>query len=165
MSQRASDGIAIEMVRTIWSFTYQCPSCTNALVYFHHLDGDSAPPKSCPTCSAPFARRNWRRAADVTVAVVVPGLHGKLIEQPVGEVDLLAIAAAAGDRRQYDVPSLVIDKSREMYTQSGLGKIGLTEISRFFSSRNAIALLELWRSIQGVTDANIRKKLSFALLA
>ena len=65
------------------------------------------------------------------------------------------------DPRQAEVPSLGIDDSREMYRRSALGKHGLTTTSRFFSPRNALALLELWRAIGQVDDDRLGCKLRF----
>ncbi len=52
-----------------------------------------------------------------------------------------------------------------MFSRSGLGKAGLTDTRRFFSPRNAIALLELWKAINAVDDERIRGKLRFAFTA
>ncbi|HEY1748820.1 MAG TPA: hypothetical protein VGG11_18915 [Xanthobacteraceae bacterium] len=163
---RESDGLSVEMVRTVWSFTYRCPNCAYELVYYEYLvlNGMSGPTK-CPKCSGPFARRSWPRADDVPVEVVVRDRHGRLTEQEVGEVDFEAILRAAKDPRQAQVPSRTIDPSREMYSRSGLGKAGLTETAGFFSPRNAIALLELWRAISSLEDQGLRKKLSFSFTA
>ena len=124
MTRRATDGAMIEMTRTVWSFTYVCPSCAADMVYFEHVSPKGTPPQACPSCDAPFARRSWQRAKDVPVQVVVNGEHGKLIEQEVSEHDLHAIRAAAEDPRQKNVPSLTIEKDREMYSRSGLEKLG-----------------------------------------
>src|SRR5262245_62027137 len=43
-TKRASDGKRQEMIRTVWSFTYTCPACSSALVYFEHLDKKGKPP-------------------------------------------------------------------------------------------------------------------------
>lgn len=163
LAQRAADGAAVEMVRTVWSFTYQCPACRADLVYYEHLRHPIF--AQCPTCKGPFAKRNWPTGGDVPVQVVVRGADGLLTEQEVTNTDRAAIAAAAADPRQAEIPSLPIDASREMFSRSGLGKRGLTETARFFSSRNAIALLELWRAIGAVIDEKLRKKLSFAFTA
>jgi len=162
---RTEDGATVEMVRTVWSFTYVCPSCKNTLVYFQHLSAGGSPPKTCPTCPTPFVRRSWARGDDVPVEVVVRNAQGRLAEQSVAEFDLAMIAKAAADPRQGDVPSLTITEDREMYSRSGLGKAGLTRTSQFFSPRNAIALLELWRTINRVDDEAIRRKLRFAFTA
>ena len=34
MTRRASDGAKVEMIRTIWAFTYHCPSCEDETVYY-----------------------------------------------------------------------------------------------------------------------------------
>ena len=110
-------------------------------------------------------RRKWGRGTDVPVRVVINGTEGKQVEQIVAAIDLQKIAKANKDKRLLDVPSLTIDQTREMYSRSGLGKSGMTETSMFFSSRNAIALLELWTAIGSVSDKDVRQKLRFAFTA
>lgn len=164
-TRRASDGALVELTRTVWSFTYICPACTNEIIYYEHLSPRGAAPSECPSCGGPFARRTCSRGEDVPVEVFVTGENGRLTPQDVSDFDRKMIAAAAADPRQKDVPSLPIDEHREMYSRSGLGKAGLTETARFFSPRNAIALLELWRAISAWEDADIRRKLRFAFTA
>ena len=165
MTKRASDGATVEMTRTVWSFTYVCPSCAEEMVYFHNLSPKGGPPDTCLSCNGPFARRLWPRAEDVPVEVVVKGENGKLTDQDISEFDLKAIRKALKDPRQKDVPSLTIEENREMYSRSGLGKAGMTETAMFFSSRNAIALLELWCAINEIEDEALRQKLRFAFTA
>ena len=164
-TRRATDGAVAEMVRTVWSFTYVCPVCSNELVYFEHLSPLGAAPGQCPSCGGPFTRRHWSRGDDVPVEVVVAGQNRKLASQDVSDFDRKMIATAAADPRHKKVPSLPIEEHREMYSRSGLGKAGLTETSLFFAPRNAIALLELWRAIHVWEDAELRRKLSFAFTA
>lgn len=164
-AKRASDNVKLEMTRTVWSFTYRCPACDTEIVYYEHISPSGAPPKACPSCSGPFARRNWPRGADVPVEVVVDGENGRLTPQPVTAFDRKMIALAAADPRQKEVPSLSIDESREMYSRSGLGKAGLTKTACFFSPRNGVALVELWKAVNSFKDENIRRKLRFAFTA
>lgn len=164
-TKRHMDGTTVDMVRTVWSFTYVCPSCASELVYYHEFSRVGGVPKECPSCGSPFARRSWPRAQDVPVEVVIRGLDGRLVEQEVAQYDLDMIQKAADDPRQKEVPSLTIEEFREMYSRSGLGKAGLTQTARFFSPRNTLALLELWRAINAAGDVNIRQKLRFAFTA
>lgn len=164
-TRRASDGAEVEMVRTVWSFTYLCPSCEAPLVYYRHLSARGDAPKSCPACKHPFVRRNWKRGTDTPVETVARNTEGRLVEQPVSDFDLHMIEEAARDFRQSEVPSLAITEDREMFSRSGLGKAGLIRTSDFFSPRNAIALLELWRAINQVSDRGLRQKLRFAFTA
>jgi 16S rRNA G966 N2-methylase RsmD len=165
-AKRETDSKSVPMVRTVWSFTYRCPSCANTLVYYEEMRNErTAAPDQCKKCGEPFVRRKWPRAEDVPVQVVVRSAVGRLTDQPVCKTDLAAIAAAKKDPRQAEVPSLRIDESREMYSRSGLGKAGLVQTSGFFSPRNALALLELWRAISAVKSEPLRKKLSFAFTA
>jgi len=165
-TRRASDGLSVEMKRTVWSFTYVCPACAEHMVYFRHLrKNGTAQPDVCPACGEKFVRRSWPKADDVPVQMVISGEDGKLVEQELQDVDLAAIERATTDPRQACVPSRPIDECREMYRRSALGKHGLTETKRFFSPRNAIALLELWNAIDRVPDEQLRTKLRFAFTA
>jgi 16S rRNA G966 N2-methylase RsmD len=165
MTQRLADCADVEMVRTVWSFTYVCPVCAEPMVYFDHVSPEGAPPRTCPACEAPFERRRWARGEDVPVEVVVDGVAGKQVAQPVTAIDEARIATATADPRLSAVPSQTIGKDREMYSRSGLGKAGLTRTADFFSARNAIALLELWRAIGRVEDEAAARKLRFAFTA
>jgi adenine-specific DNA methylase len=162
---RCSDGATVEMVRTVWSFVYACPNCGTELVYFEHLSPSGAPPKTCPQCDGPFVRRKWLRRADIPVQVVIRNKEGRLIDCNVGDLDLRMIAKALADPRQNDVPSLAIGEDREMFSRSGLGKTGMVKTSDFFSPRNAIALVELWRAIGRIEDSRLQQKLRFAFTA
>jgi hypothetical protein len=86
-TRRKQDGAAVEMVRTVWSFTYVCPNCKSEMTYYRHLSPKGAPPKTCPSCDAPFVRRNWPRGADLPVEVVARTKEGRLAEQPVSAFD------------------------------------------------------------------------------
>ena len=158
---RASDGALCEMVRTVWSFTYVCPECCSPLVYFQHISPTGSPPPACPRCKHAFTKRLWGRADDAPVQVIVHGQAGKLTEQLVAPADFARIARALADERQSRIPSQNIDEQREMYSRSGLGKAGLRATKDFFSSRNSIALYELWTAINAVKDAGLRQKLRF----
>ncbi len=162
---RASDGSTVDFVRTVWSFTYICPSCQNRLIYFEQMNETNRPPSHCPTCDRPFIRRNWPRSSDEPVQVVVVGNNGKQEFQAISGFDLQRIADAKRDSRLKEVPSQTIEPEREMYSRSGLAKSGLTETKKFFSQRNAIALLELWTAINQVEDASSKQKLRFCFTA
>ena len=165
MTRRASDGAKIEMIRTIWSFTYLCPSCRGAMVFFEALNARGSVPQCCPSCGGPFARRSWPRGEDVPVEVVVHGENGRQVAQEVCETDSRRMYSARKDGRLREVPSLPIEKDREMFSRSGLGRSGMTETGKFFSPRNGIALVELWRAINDVEDETIRQELRFAFTA
>lgn len=164
-TRRHSDGREVDVIRTIWSFVYVCPSCSDRLVYFDHLDENGKAHDKCPKCAGSFVRRSWSRAEDVPVRVVVDGEAGKQVEQAVGVADLEKISRAQNDSRQSKVPSMKIAAEREMYGRSGLGRAGISETKQFFSPRNALALLELWNAIAQEKDGAIRNKLRFAFTA
>ena len=165
MTKRGSDGARVEMIRTIWSFTYLCPSCGDEMVYYEALNARGGVPQRCPSCGGPFARRNWPRGEDVPVEVVVQGENGRQAGQVVCETDRRRMRAALKDGRLRKVPSLPIEEDREMFSRSGLRRSGMTETGKFFSPRNGIALMELWRAINDVEDEAIRQELRFAFTA
>ena len=165
MTKRGSDGAKVEMIRTIWSFTYLCPSCGDEMVFYEALNAQGGVPQRCPSCGGPFAKRNWPRGKDVPVEVVVQGENGRQVGQGVCETDRRRMRAALKDGRLRKVPSLRIEEDREMFSRSGLGRSGMTETGKFFSPRNGIALVELWRAINDVEDELIRQELRFAFTA
>ena len=165
MTRRSSDGAKVEMIRTIWSFTYLCPSCGDEMVFYEAVDARGGVPQRCPSCGGPFARRSWSRGEDVPVEVVVPGENGRQVGQGVCETDRRRMRAASRDGRLRKVPSLPIEEDREMFSRSGLRRSGMTETGKFFSPRNGIALVELWRAINDVEDEAIRQELRFAFTA
>jgi adenine-specific DNA methylase len=59
----------------------------------------------------------------------------------------------------------MLKNRRKLVCHSGLGKAGMVRTADFFSPRNAIALLELWRAISETKDAALRQKLRFAFTA
>ena len=162
---RASDGSTVDFVRTVWSFTYMCPSCDHEIIYFNYVRMQGGSIVQCPSCGTAFVRRRWPRSQDVPVQVVVVGSDRKQQEQDISNYDLQRIAEAEVDPRLAQVPSQPIEPDREMYSRSGLGKSGLTETKRFFSSRNAISLLELWTAIDQVSDEAVKQKLRFCFTA
>ena len=164
-TRRDTDNNLVELIRTVWSFCYRCPRCDVEITYFEELNEEGKSPRSCPGCGAGFSRRSWRRSDDVPVQVVVRGENGRQVEQPVSALDWRNIANAHSDPRLEEVPSLPIEPHREMYGRSGLGKSGMTETAMFFSPRNAIVLLELWKAIADVSGSAIRQKLRFAFTA
>ena len=97
--------------------------------------------------------------------MVVRGENRRQVEQEVSTFDHRKLCEAEKDPRLEEVPSQTIEEHREMYSRSGLGKSGMTETRQFFSPRNGIALLELWRAINEVKDEKIRQKLRFAFTA
>ena len=165
MTKRGSDGAKVEVIRTIWSFTYLCPSCGDGMVFHEALNARGGAPQRCPSCGGPFARRSWPRGEDVPVEVVVQGENGRQVGQGVCETDRRRMRAATRDRRLSKVPSLPIEEDREMFSRSGLRRSGMTETGKFFSPRNGIALVELWRAINDVEDEAIRQELRFAFTA
>ena len=165
MTKRGPDGAKVEMIRTIWSFTYLCPSCGDEMVFYEALNARGGVPQRCPSCGGPFAKRNWPRGKDVPVEVVVQGENGRQVGQGVCETDRRRMRAAMKDGRLRKVPSLPIEEDREMFSRSGLGRSGMTETGKFFSPRNGVALVELWRAINDVVDEAIRQELRFAFTA
>ena len=165
MTKRGSDGAKVEIIRTIWSFTYLCPSCGDEMVFYEAQTARGGVPERCPSCRGPFARRSWPRGEDVPVEVVVQGENGRQVGQDVCETDRRRMRAALKDGRLFTVPSLPIEEDREMFSRSGLRRSGMTETGKFFSPRNGIALVELWCAINGVEDEAIRQALRFAFTA
>ena len=99
------------------------PASTPSFIY-RHLSRRERRPNPAPPARRRFVRRKWLRGADLPVLVVARNEHGRQAEQAVSDFDLQLIDQATKDPRQKEIPSLVIDEDREMYSRSGLGKAG-----------------------------------------
>jgi 16S rRNA G966 N2-methylase RsmD/DNA-directed RNA polymerase subunit RPC12/RpoP len=163
---RAADGKECEIIRTIWSFVYECSTCNKEIIYYEAMKLNSwQAPTVCPHCDSSFTKRGSNYVRDVPVIVVVIGGNGKQIEQPICAYDLQKIAEARESRELELVPSKRIDPNREMYRRSALKKWRLEETRDFFSPRNALALHHLWKQINAISSKPIRQKLRFAFTA
>lgn len=163
---RFEDNQQVEMIRTIWSFVYRCPSCSFELIFYEPLiNSPNSTVELCPECGSQFSKKTWKSIKDIPVGVVVNGLNGKQIEQVVQKVDILNIEKALNDKRLKSVPTLSISSDREMYSRSGLSNKGISETKQFFSARNALILSKIWNEILTVSDKKLKKKLQFAFTA
>ena len=114
-----------------------------------------------PVCATELATRRGRAGGSCRSGGERPGRSGRACARPTG--------AGCVRPRETDacreVPSLPIEEDREMFSRSGLRRSGMTETGKFFSPRNGIALVELWRAINDVEDEAIRQELRFAFTA
>lgn len=160
------EGLPVSLIRTIWSFVYKCKACQEDIVYFEAIRANNwETPSNCVHCFEPFSKRSSEYVGDVPVLVVIDGQDGKQKELPVSPVDFAKIRQADSHPDLALVPGNAIDSQREMYRRSALGKWRLENTSRFFSSRNALALYYLWRAILRFDDIAVRKKLLFVFTA
>lgn len=85
-TRRAGDDHPCEMIRTVWSYVYQCDQCKCDIVYYDVLKAnDWKAPKKCPHCDAAFAKKGKTVHAEKPVRVVVDGPNGKQMEQDIAK--------------------------------------------------------------------------------
>lgn len=165
-TMRETDGARVEMIRTIWSFVYECTACRAEIDYYGALLASGwHKPSKCPSCGAPFSKSSAAYKGDRPVLVVVEDTDGRQIEQPLGALDATYIEKARVVRRRTQIPSLSIESHREMYRRSALQKWGLEGTQDFFSDRNALALKYLHDEVRAIRDPDLRQKLLFAFTA
>jgi len=164
---RASDNAEVTLIRTIWSYTYQCATCKGEINYYYAFKTAKWDSKKmvCPHCSAAFSKKNATWIGEEPVLVVVKGENGKQVEQPINKTDQRNISQAQRSNILDIIPNSAITPNREMYRRSALKKWNLTETRLFFSPRNATTLFDLWSRINAVQDERIKKKLLFAFTA
>jgi len=166
LTRRATDGASVEFVRSIWSFVYQCTTCSADIVYYEAMASNEwAVPTKCPNCGSSFKKRGATHVRDVPVRVVVDSEDKRQVEQSVSDVDYLNIRTAERREELSQVPSARITADREMYRRSALKKWGLDDTRQFFSARNALALYHLWTEIHRTSNPSVRRKLLFAFTA
>lgn len=161
---RQEDGSNAVMVRTVWSYIYECSHCSEGIVFYKALERNSwRAPSTCYHCEGSFSKKGAKYISDAPLIVVVKGANGKQVEQEVARIDLDNIALA--DETRPSIPSLEIAKDREMYKRSALEKWGYRATSDFFSGRNAHVLKSIWQEIVGINPPSVRQKLLFAFTA
>lgn len=165
-SLHTADGIIHGLARhTVWSETYECPSCASAVVLWDATRPDRPLPRRvrCDGCRRFFDRTRAALLGSVprwlTLAPESGGrlLHGDPTTDALHKIDEI------GRRRiTHWVPTAPIDPSREMYIRSALHLRGVRTVADMFAHRPTIALARLWHEIGLVEDAAVQEALQFA---
>ncbi len=149
------------VTKTIWSAVMECPACGQGFNYYRTLEAADwrKSQMGCPRCQAPVTSRCRKLHEKPVTDSITCDCSRTQIEQshrpPAKEADPVGL----------QWPDAAIDKSRQMYVASALGRHGLTTVSSFYSRRNLCALAALRAAIDSVDEADLREKLRFAFTA
>lgn len=167
LTKRQSDESIIEFGKTIWTFIYECSNCKSEINFYSQLKEANWNTKNieCVCCRAAFSKRGAKFIRDEAVVVSLDGENGRQTEQPISDFDLNLIESANSTNVFNEIPNVRIGEEREMYKRSALEKWNLTETKNFFTSRNAIVLLDLWERINAIENEQLRQKLRFTFTA
>jgi hypothetical protein len=154
-------GDEAEIAKTVWSAVMECPSCGQDFNFYYCLEAADWKKAQmvCPGCDAPVSSKCRRLHEKPVVDSIVCGCSRTQIEQ------LHRPAIREADASGLMWPDVVIEKSRQMYVASALGRHGLTSVASFYSHRNLCALAALRAGIDEVDEADLRDKLRFAFTA
>ena len=150
-----------EIAKTVWSAVMECPACGQDFNFYYCLEVADWKKSQmvCPGCDASVTSKCRRLYERPVVDSISCDCSRTQIEQshqtPIEEAD------ASGLKW----PEVAIEKSRQMYVASALGRHGLTSVSSFYSHRNLCALAALREAIDEVDEVDLREKLRFAFTA
>ncbi len=150
-----------ELAKTVWSSTVQCATCRRSVNFYRSLESAEWDKREmrCPDCKGLVTSRSRKLNEEPVVDWIRCSCSDKQLEQAWSEP---TVGLSATD---IDWPDLEIDKARQMFIASALGRHGLTSTARFFSRRNLLVLGALKSAIDETTDEAIRQKLLFAFTA
>ncbi len=154
-------GDCAQVAKTVWSAVMECPDCGEGFIYYRSLEAADwkKSQMACPRCEAPVGSRCRRLREGPVVDSVNCACSRTQIEQP--HRHPIHEANSAGLRW----PDVTIEKSRQMYVASALGRHGLTSVASFYSQRNLCALAAIHAAIGDVDEEPLREKLLFAFTA
>ena len=150
-----------QLAKSVWSMVMECNACREPVNYYRSLEAADWQKAlmTCPNCQSTFASRSRRVG-----------------EEPV--FDSISCACSRTQRDQEwtppavpldtttpDWPDVPIEKTRQMYVASALGRHGLTSTAAFYSRRNLRVLAALRDAIEEVDEPELRSKLRFAFTA
>ena len=150
-----------EIAKTVWSAVMECPACGQGFNFYYCLEAADWKKSQmvCPGCDASVTSRCRRLYERPVVDSISCDCSRTQIEQP--HRPPIEEASPSG----LEWPEVSIEKSRQMYVASALGRHGLTSVSSFYSNRNLYALAALREAIDEVEEVDLREKLLFAFTA
>ena len=150
-----------ETAKTVWSAVMECPACGQDFNFYYCLEAADwkKTQMACPGCEVSVTSKCQRLYERPVVDSVSCDCSRTQTEQP----HRLPIEEANPSGLRW--PEVSIEKFRQMYVASALGRHGLTSVSSFYSHRNLCALAALREAIDEVDEMDLREKLRFAFTA
>jgi hypothetical protein len=156
-----SCGAAAQLAKTVWSAVIECDGCGGPVNYYWSLEdaGWRRDRMSCPSCGTAVSSRGRRLSEEPVLDSISCECSRTQQEQPWSSP--LNRPNAVGLRW----PDAEIDRTRQMYAASALGRHGLTSTAAFYSHRNLCALAALRGAVDSIPEPDLRSKLLFAFTA
>ncbi|WP_419926953.1 DNA methyltransferase [Candidatus Poriferisocius sp.] len=150
-----------EVAKTVWSAIMECPACGQDFNFYYCLEAADWKKSQmvCLSCDASVTSRCRRLYERPVVDSISCDCSRTQIEQPHRS------PIEEADPSGLKWPEVAIEKSRQMYVASALGRHGLTSVSSFYSHRNLCALAALREAIDEIDEEDLREKLRFAFTA
>ncbi len=150
-----------EIAKTVWSAVMECPVCGQDFNFYYCLEAADwkKTQMACPGCEASVTSKCRRLYERPVVDSISCDCSRTQIEQPHRP------PIEEANPSDFKWPEVAIEKSRQMYVASALGRHGLTSVSSFYSQRNLCALSALREAIDEVDEEDLREKLRFAFTA
>jgi len=153
---------------TTWSDVYRCPACHGKIVYWDVVqgaggtDGDRL---ACLSCGAQSRKAELEWIGEEPVQSHTSSLGSNRIEcSKPSRKDLALIEEAQSAPIPYWIPAVHFGPEREMW-RAGHRRMGISDVTGFFTRRNLHALAALRHTILGAAEGRVREALLFAFTA
>lgn len=151
---------------TIWSEVYQCQKCANEIVYWDtavdFVSGTIRDLLECPHCGSVWSKGELVlvRAAPVVTNYHCEQCKPHQTSHRVTPYELDLLHQIDATKIKYWYPQVPFDSSWEMW-RAVHGNWGITDVSKFFTRRNLMALARLWHEISETQGERIQRALQF----
>ena len=150
-----------QLAKTVWSVVIECDGCQGPVNYYRSLEdaGWRRDRMNCPRCGTSVSSRGHRLSEEPVLDSISCECSRTQREQP------WSMPLNPPDEGGLQWPDAEIDRTRQMYAASALGRHGLTSTAAFYSHRNLCALAALRDALDDIAEPNVRSKLLFAFTA
>jgi len=154
---------------TIWSDVFECGRCGAELVLWDiAVDGESGKVREnfqCATCGASWRKPQlrWLKSVPVVTNYECARCKPKRAQHAVTETEKSRVAQIQAKSIPYWFPTTsFLEQDWEMWRGVHRDQ-GITDVSRFYTSRNLTALATLWSRVDSSVRPSLRAALRFAL--
>lgn len=157
---------------TVWSDVFNCPECTNELVFWDVAVEKGSVQKefNCEKCGTLLSKRDLDRATETIfdktlnkpiqqskrVPVLINYSVGKQrLEKKPDEDDFAVLARIQNTNIPYWYPTLRIDRDIDLWYERDYRSLGIFSIDGFYTKRNLYMCAFLWEKIKSVEDRRV----------
>jgi DNA modification methylase/transcriptional regulator with XRE-family HTH domain len=152
---------------TTWSDVYRCPACRGKIIYWEVVQragGTNGDQLSCPRCGAHSRKGELEWVGEEPVQSHTSSESSRIDAHKPNRKELALIEEAENAPIPYWIPAVQFGPEREMW-RAAHRRMGISDVTGFFTKRNLHALAALRHAIVGAAEGRVREALLFAFSA